>query len=243
MQSRVMKFLPLYNWRSVLKAVGLLSLLGPVGLMAQSSGSSSAAGIVLAKDVDVLWVIIAAALVFLMQVGFLFLETGMVRAKNSINVAMKNLLDFVLGFLMFFFLGYGIMFGTSLGGWIGGDLFLLEGLVTDQEFALFVFQVTFMGTAATIVSGAVSERMRFSAYIIASICVSLIIYPVFGHWVWGGGWLAEMGFLDFAGSSVVHSVGGWVALAGVLENFPMAAATSGRKRSRDTICRSPWRAR
>ena len=175
-----------------------------------------AAGIGLAKDADYLWLIIAAALVFFMQVGFLFLETGLVRAKNSINVAVKNLIDFVIGFVTFFVLGFGLMFGLSKGGWIGVDLFFLDGLTTGNEFAFFIFQVTFMGTAATIVSGAVAERIRFSAYVAVSVFVTLVIYPIFGHWVWGEGWLSSIGFMDFAGSTVVHSVGGWVALAGVI---------------------------
>ncbi|EPG68183.1 ammonium transporter [Leptospira wolffii] len=170
----------------------------------------------LAKNVDVLWITFASALVFFMQAGFLLLESGLVRSKNSINVAIKNLLDYVVGTICFFLLGYGFMYGTSWNGWIGKDLFLLEGLETGKEFAFFLFQVTFMGTAATIVSGAVAERIRFQAYLICSLFVSLIIYPVFGHWTWGGGWLGQAGFHDFAGSSVVHSVGAWVSLAGVI---------------------------
>ncbi|EMJ98520.1 MULTISPECIES: ammonium transporter [unclassified Leptospira] len=170
----------------------------------------------LAKNVDILWVIFASALVFFMQAGFLLLESGLVRSKNSINVAIKNLLDYVFGTICFFLIGYGFMYGTSLDGWIGKDLFFLEGLNTGKEFAFFLFQVTFMGTAATIVSGAVAERIRFQAYLVCSIFVSLLIYPVFGHWAWGGGWLSKSGFHDFAGSSVVHSVGAWVALAGVI---------------------------
>lgn len=170
----------------------------------------------LAKNVDTLWVIIASALVFFMQAGFLLLESGLVRSKNSINVAIKNLLDYVVGTICFFLIGYGFMYGTSLEGWIGKDLFLLEGLSTGKEFAFFLFQVTFMGTAATIVSGAVAERIRFQAYLVCSIFVSILIYPVFGHWAWGGGWLSKSGFHDFAGSSVVHSVGAWVSLAGVI---------------------------
>ncbi|MGJ4789733.1 ammonium transporter [Leptospira koniambonensis] len=170
----------------------------------------------LAKNVDTLWVIFASALVFFMQAGFLLLESGLVRSKNSINVAIKNLLDYVVGTICFFLLGYGLMYGTSFNGWFGKDIFLLEGLSTGKEFAFFLFQVTFMGTAATIVSGAVAERIRFQAYLVCSLFVSLFIYPVFGHWAWGGGWLSQSGFHDFAGSSVVHSVGAWVSLAGVI---------------------------
>ena len=167
-------------------------------------------------EADILWVIIAAALVLFMQAGFLMLETGMVRAKNTINVAFKNLFDFFIGVIAFFALGYGIMFGSSYMGWIGTDAFLLEGVTEPATFAFFLFQATFLGTAATIASGAVAERMRFSAYILISLFASLWIYPVFGHWAWGGGWLSQAGFIDFAGSTVVHSTGGWIALAAII---------------------------
>jgi len=174
------------------------------------------AAISLAKEVNILWLIISAALVFFMQAGFLLLETGLVRSKNSINVAIKNIIDYVIGSICFFALGYGLMFGSSYNGYFGQNIFLLDGISTGQEFAFFLFQVTFMGTAATIVSGAVAERIKFNAYIICSAFVTLLIYPIFGHWTWGGGWLSQLGFIDFAGSTVVHSVGGWVALAGVI---------------------------
>tara|TARA_B100001939_G_scaffold346763_1_gene366322 strand:+ start:3455 stop:5878 length:2424 start_codon:yes stop_codon:yes gene_type:complete len=167
-------------------------------------------------EADILWVIIASALVLFMQAGFLMLETGMVRAKNTINVAFKNLFDFFIGVVAFFALGYGIMFGTSYMGWIGTDYFFLEGMKEPSKFAFFLFQATFLGTAATIASGAVAERMRFTAYIFISIFASVWIYPVFGHWAWGGGWLSEIGFIDFAGSTVVHSTGGWIALAAII---------------------------
>ncbi|MEM7179751.1 MAG: ammonium transporter [Spirochaetota bacterium] len=179
------------------------------------------------KDLDVLWVILAAALVFFMQVGFLMLETGLVRAKNSINVAVKNLMDYVLGTISFFTIGFALMFGASYHELIGSNLFFLEGLTSNKDFAFFLFQLTFMGTAATIVSGAVSERMRFNAYIITTLVVTTFIYPIFGHWAWGNGWLANIGFLDFAGSTVVHSVGGWVALAGVIVLGPRLGKFDG----------------
>ncbi|MCB1137298.1 MAG: ammonium transporter [Leptospiraceae bacterium] len=167
-------------------------------------------------EADILWVLIATALVLFMQAGFLMLETGMVRAKNTINVAFKNLFDFFVGVVAFFFVGYGIMFGTSFEGWIGSDAFLLRGVTAPDKLAFFLFQATFLGTAATIVSGAVAERMRFSAYMLISLFASIWIYPVFGHWAWGGGWLSEKGFIDFAGSTVVHSTGGWIALAAII---------------------------
>ncbi|TGM08647.1 ammonium transporter, partial [Leptospira barantonii] len=170
----------------------------------------------LSKSVDPIWIIVCAALVFFMQAGFLMLETGLSRLKNTINVAVKNLMDYIVGTIAFFCAGFGLMFGLSNGGWFGTDLFFLEGLKDGKEFAFFLFQVAFMGTAATIVSGAVAERIKFSAYLIVSVAVSIFIYPVFGHWTWGGGWIAKLGFVDFAGSTVVHSLGGWISLAGVI---------------------------
>ncbi|MBM9575814.1 ammonium transporter [Leptospira sp. 201903070] len=170
----------------------------------------------LSKGADPIWLIICAALVFFMQAGFLMLETGLSRLKNTINVAVKNLMDYIVGTVAFFCIGFGLMFGYSSDGWIGTNHFFLEGLKSGKEFAFFLFQVAFMGTAATIVSGAVAERIKFSAYLIVSIIVSLFIYPTFGHWTWGGGWIARLGFVDFAGSTVVHSLGGWISLAGII---------------------------
>ncbi|SDH34924.1 ammonium transporter [Roseospirillum parvum] len=171
-----------------------------------------------------MWTMTAAALVFLMQAGFLLLEAGMVRSKNSINVAQKNIADFVIATAGFYLLGFGVMFGPSVigGGWLGWNG-LGFGSLDDWHYTFFVFQVVFCGTAATIVSGAVAERMRFSAYLAATCFISVVIYPVIGHWAWGNlligdnpAILADLGFIDFAGSTVVHSVGGWVALAGVI---------------------------
>ncbi|HNM05363.1 MAG TPA: ammonium transporter [Leptospiraceae bacterium] len=185
-------------------------------LAAVSLSAAEPAGKELAKTVDPIWVILSAALVFFMQAGFLMLETGLSRLKNTINVAIKNLMDYIVGTMAFFMVGFAFMFGTSLNGFMGGDLFFLEGLSSGKEFAFFLFQVAFMGTAATIVSGAVAERIKFSAYLIVSFLISVLIYPVFGHWAWGGGWLGKMGFADFAGSTVVHSLGGWISLSGVI---------------------------
>lgn len=171
---------------------------------------------------DVVWVLLAAFLVFFMQAGFAMVEAGMTRAKNSANIVMKNLMDMSLGSLAFFLVGFGFMFGTDAGGWIGTDNFMLSDVEpgTDDgyfQFAFFIFQTVFAATAATIVSGAISERTKFGAYMIYTVAVTAFIYPVFGHWVWNGdGWLAQLGFIDFAGSTVVHSVGGWAALAGAL---------------------------
>ncbi|MEO0560354.1 MAG: ammonium transporter [Bacteroidota bacterium] len=175
-------------------------------------------------NLDYVWVIAAAALVFLMQAGFALLETGLTRAKNAANIIMKNVMDASAGAIVFFLVGFGIMFGPSLGGLFGTSGFGLtgiEGQDTMWTYAFFFFQAVFAATAATIVSGAVAERVKFSAYLVFSVVIVGLIYPVFGSWAWGGlfnggGWLESLGFLDFAGSTVVHSVGGWAALAGVL---------------------------
>ena len=164
---------------------------------------------------DALWLVLAAALVFFMQAGFAMVETGMTRAKNAGNILMKNLMDFAAGAIIYFAVGWGLMYGTSAGGFIGTDQFFLTGLELP-DFASWMFQVVFAATAATIVSGAMAERTKFSSYIIYSVVISGLIYPISGHWIWNGGWLAGLGFHDFAGSTAVHSVGGWAALAGAL---------------------------
>lgn len=171
--------------------------------------------------IDTVWTLMAAFLVFFMQAGFAMVETGFTRAKNAGNIMMKNLMDFSTGSLAFFFVGYGIMFGADKLGLFGTSKFF--GSFADPttgdglwQFAYWIFQAVFAATAATIVSGAMAERTKFSAYLVYTIFVSALIYPVVGHWVWGGGWLASKGMIDFAGSTVVHSVGGWAALAGAL---------------------------
>lgn len=172
--------------------------------------------------IDILWVLVAAGLVFLMQPGFMCLESGLTRSKNSINVAVKNLADFAVSVAIFWAFGYAFMFGVSQYGWIGGTGFL-PNLDTSSLAAFFIFQAMFCGTATTIVSGVIAERVKFEAYLIISVIISSLIYPIFGHWAWNGadgptmsGWLGSMGFVDFAGSTVVHSVGAWVGLASVL---------------------------
>lgn len=174
-------------------------------------------------DLNVTWVLLSSFLVALMQAGFACLESGMVRAKNSINVAMKNLVDFCITSALFTVFGYGLMFGPSIGGWIGTPLFPLDHGAGPATVTFFIFQVMFCGTAATIISGAVSERTRFLGYILITVLTAGVIYPVAGHWVWAGtpegesaGWLGQLGFIDFAGSTVVHSVGGWISLAAIL---------------------------
>jgi Amt family ammonium transporter len=175
------------------------------------------------KNIDLVWVMVATALVFLMQAGFTALETGMVRAKNSINVAIKNIADMIIAIAIFFLVGFAFMFGDSAGGFVGVSHFFLDDITDASGFSFFIFQAVFAGTAVTIVSGAVAERMRFGAYFIVAIVITAIIYPIFGHWSWGGAliedqssWLADRGFLDFAGSTVVHSIGAWVGLAGAI---------------------------
>ncbi|GAB3379536.1 ammonium transporter [Spongiibacter taiwanensis] len=165
---------------------------------------------------DMVWLVTASALVFLMQAGFALLESGMSRAKNALNVVMKNYMDVCIGTLIFWALGYGLMFGTNTTGLFGTDLFLLDE-ADASTYGSLLFQTMFAATAVTIASGAMAERTRFEAYLVGAVFITAAIYPVFGSWVWNsGGWLAEMGFIDFAGSTVVHSVGAWAALAGII---------------------------
>ncbi|NBW70612.1 MAG: ammonium transporter [Bacteroidetes bacterium] len=179
---------------------------------------------VVQDNLNYVWTIIAACLVFFMQAGFALVETGFTRAKNAINIIMKNVMDVSAGSLAFFLVGFGLMFGTSAGGWIGTDGFLLGEIgdySVEWSYTFFFFQAVFAATAATIVSGAVAERTAFNSYLIFSVIITAFIYPVFGSWAWGSlfngdGWLEGLGFIDFAGSTVVHSVGGWAALAGAL---------------------------
>lgn len=173
---------------------------------------------------DTMWTLIAAFLVFFMQAGFAMVETGFTRQKNAANIVMKNLMDFGIGSLAYWGIGFALMFGAgnalfgTTGWFLGGGEDAFESLAwaTPPLTAKWLFQVVFAGTAVTIVSGAMAERTRFPAYLFYSALISGLIYPISGHWIWGGGWLAERGFLDFAGSTVVHSVGGWAALAGAI---------------------------
>ncbi len=170
----------------------------------------------LSASIDSLWVLIAACLVMFMQAGFALVEVGFTRAKNGANILMKNFMDYAVGSLMFWFVGYSLMFGEDVSGFIGKLTFFfgddsMDGL---PPYTTLMFQTVFAATAATIVSGAMAERTKFTAYFIYSIVITLVIYPISGHWTWGGGWLSQMGFIDFAGSTVVHSVGGWAALVG-----------------------------
>ena len=174
-------------------------------------------------NINIVWTCVAAFLVFFMQAGFAMVEAGFTRAKNAVNILMKNLMDFSIGTLAFFFIGFSLMFGASKGffGWDGFGLSGVEGDGSHWNWTFLIFQTVFAGTAATIVSGAMAGRTQFKAYICYSVFICAFIYPIFGSWAWGsllngGGWLENIGFCDFAGSTVVHSVGGWLALAGAI---------------------------
>ena len=188
----------------------------------------------LAISLDTVWMLLAAMLVFWMQPGFALCEAGFTRSKNSVNILMKNFVDFILGSLLFFFVGFGFMFGSDGAGFIGapnwGDLSFYKGDLPVEGF--LVFETVFCATAATIVSGAMAERTKFNMYLVYSAVISLLIYPVEGHWTWGGGWLSEMGFHDFAGSAIVHSVGGVLALIGAIALGPRIGKYGKDKKSR-----------
>ncbi len=169
-------------------------------------------------SINNMWVLLAAFLVMFMQPGFAMVEAGFTRTKNTANILMKNLMDFSIGSIIFWLIGYTIMYGDSIAGIIGNPhiFFNSDGIGNYADKTDLIFQTVFAATAATIVSGAVAERTKFNAYIMFTIVITLIIYPVSGHWKWGGGWLDHLGFIDFAGSTVVHSVGGWLGLAGAI---------------------------
>jgi Amt family ammonium transporter len=177
----------------------------------------------LTRGLNTLWILITAFLVFWMQAGFALVEAGLTRAKNTTNILFKNLIDFVFATAAFWAFGYAFMYGSTAAGWIGTSGFFISGgedVVGVPVLAFWFFQLVFAGTAATIVSGSMAERTKFSAYLIYSFFISAIIYPIAGHWIWGAGWLWTLpfgaGFRDFAGSTVVHSVGGWLALIGAV---------------------------
>ncbi|MGW8272141.1 MAG: ammonium transporter, partial [Thermodesulfovibrionales bacterium] len=195
---------------------------------AQAAPEGESPAPVRAEDVQTnanyLWTLVAAFLVFFMQAGFAMVESGFTRAKNAVNIMMKNLMDFSMGSLAYWAIGFGIMFGVTSTGWFGTDGFFFSDFAKEKDpwlFAFWMFQVVFAATAATIVSGAMAERTKFVSYLIYSAVISAFIYPVFGSWAWGSlfhgkGWLEGLGFIDFAGSTVVHSIGGWAALAGAI---------------------------
>ncbi len=202
----------------------MLTLFVASPLMAEEAEPVTAEALTVLQDnINIVWTCIAAFLVFFMQAGFAMVESGFTRAKNTINIMMKNLMDFSIGTLAFFFIGFGLMFGVS-NGLFGTTNFLLAGTDVqgaDWNWTFLIFQTVFAGTAATIVSGSMAERTKFVGYLAYSVFICAIIYPIFGSWAWGSlldgsGWLEGMGFNDFAGSTVVHSIGGWLALAGAI---------------------------
>ncbi|MBP1934389.1 ammonium transporter [Ammoniphilus resinae] len=166
------------------------------------------------QSVDLVWMMMGAFLVFFMHAGFAMLETGFTRSKNALNILTKNILTMSIGSTLYFLIGYAIMFGESFHGLIGTSGFLLDGHSDQMGFA--IFQAVFAATCATIISGAVAERMKLGSYIVLTILMTGFIYPIVGHWVWGDGWLAELGFVDFAGSSVVHLTGAMGAVITVI---------------------------
>jgi ammonium transporter, Amt family len=177
----------------------------------------STADVVIA--INTMWVIVTGMLVFFMQLGFGMLEAGLIRTKNVTNILIKNVLDFSIASVVYWAFGYAFMYGAG-NMLIGSTFFFLHGIPATTAgvptLAYWFFQLAFAGAAATIVAGGVAERTKFIAYLLYSAVISTIIYPVVGHWIWGGGFLAKLGLLDFAGSSVVHSVGGWAALMGTI---------------------------
>lgn len=181
----------------------------------------------LEASINLVWVMLGAILVFSMHIGFTMVETGFTRAKNSSNIIMKNFLTISVASILYYAIGYGLMFGDTAGGFVGTNGFFLSGR-TDLDF--FVFQVMFAATSATILSGAVAERIRIFAYTLITVAMATIVYPVIGHWVWhGDGWLAKLGFTDFAGSTVVHLTGAVAAFTVVLFLGPRIGKYSGKK--------------
>jgi Amt family ammonium transporter len=186
------------------------------------------------SGVDTLWVLLGAMLVFWMQPGFALVEAGMTRSKNTANILMKNFCDFMCGSVLFWIIGFSIMFGTD-HGFLGWDGWFFRSNAGNDNLpipAFFIFQTMFCATAATIVSGAMAERTKFSNYLLYSVLISAFVYPISGHWGWGGGWLAELGFHDFAGSTMVHACGGMLALAGAMALGPRVGKYDRAKHSR-----------
>ena len=200
------------------KYLSLMLLLFPMLVHAENEVQISNAELKLM--LDSVWVVLCGVLVFFMQAGFALIESGTVRSKNTVNVLMKNYIDACVGALVFWLIGFGLMFGVNPTGWVGLSHFAPNNL-DGWHWTMLFFQMMFAATATTIASGAMAERIHFIGYIVCTIFVSALIYPIFGSWAWGSlfegaGWLKSMGFIDFAGSTVVHSIGGWVALAGVI---------------------------
>lgn len=181
---------------------------------------------VLESSINMLWIMVGTILVFFMHAGFAMVESGFTRSKNTVNILMKNILTVSIASILYFVVGYAFMFGESVGGIIGFSGFVLRGV---DDIAFFVFQAVFAATCATIISGAVAERMKLSAYFILTIAMVAVIYPIVGHWIWSGGWLAELGFIDFAGSTVVHLTGAVAALVAASILGPRIGKYNGKK--------------
>lgn len=194
----------------VATATTALWVLGALPAMAQEEPTIES----LAYDLDVVWVAAAAAFVFLMQLGFAMLEAGLVRAKNVGNIVAKNIADMSIGAVFYWAIGAALAYGASSGGLFGTTGWFAGSVDTLGDGTQFVFQMVFAATAATIVSGAIAERMKFTGYLLMSVMIAALIYPIVTHWQWGGGWLSELGFYDFAGSTLVHMTGGVAALMG-----------------------------
>ncbi|WP_433748843.1 ammonium transporter [Falsibacillus pallidus] len=167
----------------------------------------------LKSSIDLIWVMMSAILVFFMHAGFAMVETGFTRSKNTLNILMKNFLTVAVSSILYFSIGFGLMFGASFHGLAGIDSFFLSG---RKDLGFFLFQTVFAATCATIISGAVAERMKLSSYLLLTMAMTSFIYPIIGHWIWGGGWLSKLGFIDFAGSSAVHLTGAAGSLIAVL---------------------------
>ncbi|MCF6442278.1 ammonium transporter [Pseudoalteromonas luteoviolacea] len=196
--------------------------------------------------ISITWTLLCTALVLLMQPGFTCFESGLVRSKNNINVALKNVADFCISGVCFWLIGYGLMYGASQSGLFGKDQFALNSYDDPSVLAYFLFQMMFCGTAATILSGAVAERMRFSGYIICAFLTATLLFPIVGHWIWHGkhfeqaplGWLFERGFIDFAGATVVHSVGGWIALVALIIVGPRLGRFTSEGKPKELYCQN-----
>ena len=204
---------------------------------APAVAQEEAAGDVISSisGLDTVWVLLGAFLVFFMQAGFAMVEAGFIRAKNACNILTKNFLDYCIASIMFFAVGYAFMFGEG-NGFIGLSAFGLSssGSCPDNLpiWAFWLFQAAFCGAAATIVAGAMAERMKFHAYLLYTVVISALVYPIIGHWVWGGGWLSKLGFMDFAGSTVVHATGGWAAFIGAILLGPRIGKYNGDGKAR-----------
>lgn len=210
----------MFRNKRAIKVIGMASILAAVFVFMSGTAfaqEEEVATSIITIQLDTIWLFLGAVLVFWMQAGFAMVESGFSRGKNAANLLMKNLMDFAMAAILFYAIGFGLMYGADRAGLVGTSNFFLADLALDAsagyDWANYLFQLMFAGAAATIVSGAVAERLKFKTYLIYSAVMTALIYPISGHWLWGGGWLAERGFVDFAGSTIVHACGGFAALA------------------------------